>query len=154
MQTVEGRNVSVTAGSKFDLPLLVKTPSHVEWSFSFAPDSAGMDISFGVQLAGTPSAHGPTQTEVVASARVSDGGNTSGSFAADTGMCHFVWDNSHSWFTAKTICYTIKLRDSSGGEVEAVADCFQRMCLLQARFYKQSADLVKNRIVEASGVMS
>ena len=28
MEAVEGRNVSITAGTKFDLPLLVKAPSH------------------------------------------------------------------------------------------------------------------------------
>ena len=73
MEAVEGRNVSITAGTKFDLPLLVKAPSHVDWSFTFSRESAGTDINFGVQLKGAPSAHGPSDVEVVAPTRLADG---------------------------------------------------------------------------------
>ena len=112
MEAVEGRNVSVSAGTSFDLPLMVKAPSHVEWSFSFAQKSAGMDINFGVHLKGAPSAHGPADVEVAPMtvlADAPDGAPQTGAFDVDAGVCHFVWDNKASWFTAKTVSYKIKL---------------------------------------------
>lgn len=112
MEAVEGRNVSISAGTSFDLPLMVKAPSHVEWSFSFAQNSAGMDINFGVHLKGAPSAHGPADVEVAPMTVLTDpqdGTPQTGAFDVDVGVCYFVWDNKASWFTAKTVSYKIKL---------------------------------------------
>ena len=130
MEAVEGRNVSITAGTKFDLPLLVKAPSHVDWSFTFSRESAGTDINFGVQLKGAPSAHGPSDVEVVAPTRLADpedGAPQKGSFDVDAGMCQFTWDNTHSWWTAKTVSYKIKIRandaaDGAAGEATAAPE--------------------------------
>lgn len=102
---------AIGAGSKFTLPLLVQIekaegePQVSEVSWWFKTDN---DISFSVEwLPNVGAKKFVVEAAKVNSHQIAVRGNFQ---TTEPGQIQFVWDNYHSWMTAKELRYTISVR--------------------------------------------